>query len=168
MDARFATEASEEAAPAATELEADHPPPPASPTPFVSHRVYSFPDCPPVTDPTITESPVFSFTLHPTLAATINTDLSSRERLAELESRANGGLTVSNVGGFHSEEEEWSRGIETELWLHATEAEPPSHGQWYSRLNSVVRAALRHVAGGKVSCEEASITGWLNASPPTA
>jgi hypothetical protein len=97
-------------------------------------------------------STVHQFVLHEHLASALNNQL---RRDAIEQSRSSAGVTVSNVGGFHS----------------ATTTLDPSHGEaWYAPLATLLREALHAVhRDGLVDgflIESLDLRGWLNVSSP--
>ena len=84
-----------------------------------------------------------------------------------------GGLLVSNAnGGLHTEEEEWGSDevVGGDEVVDDGAVEGGLDGgvrsrRWYSRLNGVVRAALSALDMEEKD-KKATVTGWLNASPP--
>lgn len=127
---------------------------------FMSHHILDLPDIPPVANSNSMTTSIHEFILEPTLTTLLNTQLRCREHFTALLEAQQGGLKVSNAnGGLHTLEEEWVLD-ETALFGSGDDGGHP----WYARLDRVVRTALSVILGRPFI---ASITGWLNASPPT-
>ena len=135
---------------------------------FASFETYELPDNPPVRGAPPTTR-CHKFTLRAEGARVINARLrASAATLIAAAARADGtadGVRVSNVGGFHSREVPLSRDV-------VDGADAADDAMWCgSELHDALRAALARVE----CCPRAGsgrarlrLTGWLNASPPTA
>ena len=136
---------------------------------FESHVTLSLPDNPPFKLPPLPPgasapqryTDVHRFVLTPSVRTSINENL-YQEAIAQRD--ANVGERRSNVGGFHSVEEEWSGG--------------GSSAAWYGKLHNVVLEALRALpasANNEIApvanvkdVATPKVSGWLNVSAPSA